>query len=385
MKLGGMVSAVAAVGAGIATLAFAFGGIRAEAQTSTPMPAQIDVCTSGFPSGTPPTPTPISQSALVVAVTTDRPAYGVGEPVSFVVSVTNQTDTPATREFGGVPIFSLRVAFASNQAETWRRPSGISRVVTYCTFRPGETVTFGEQWNQRDLAGQQVPAGVYAVSAELATATPLRLTSASVQFTIGDAPPVTQTVPVPGSTAIPPGATVTFFRPPPMTPVPTRPDIVIVKSQSDQLVTVTYDGSVLTIAAPAGFAVEVLGQHTPLGPAQCAPVDGQPNVVRCFVASGGTVTFTTIAASAQTEIVELFPSCNNVSLTWPSGTAASEVAAAVTPPSALLAIWRYNNTTQTFQGFSPQFPQASDLTTVNRLDAVFMCMSAPGTLLRPIL
>ena len=48
-----------------------------------------------------------------------------------------------------------------------------------------------------------------------------------------------------------------------------------------------------------------------------------------------------------------------------------------------MAIWRYNNTTQTFQAFSPQFPQASDLTTVNRLDAVFVCMDATGTLTRP--
>jgi plastocyanin len=88
-------------------------------------------------------------------------------------------------------------------------------------------------------------------------------------------------------------------------------------------------------------------------------------------------------APGQVERVDLFAGCNNVSLTWPDGTPAATVAAAVTPPNALQAIWRFDNSTQTFRAFSPQFPQASDLTTVNRFDAVFICMNAAGTLMRP--
>jgi hypothetical protein len=87
----------------------------------------------------------------------------------------------------------------------------------------------------------------------------------------------------------------------------------------------------------------------------------------------------------QTESVELFRGCNNVSLTWSSGTATSVVAAGITPASALQSIWRFNNIAQTFQGFSAQFPSQSDLLTVNRIDAVFICMSGPGTLARPVL
>lgn len=55
------------------------------------------------------------------------------------------------------------------------------------------------------------------------------------------------------------------------------------------------------------------------------------------------------------------------------------------PADALLAIWRYDNAAQTFRAFSPQFPLASDLTTVNRLDAVFICLREVGTLVRPII
>lgn len=99
-----------------------------------------------------------------------------------------------------------------------------------------------------------------------------------------------------------------------------------------------------------------------------------------FVAAASTG-----ARAQQTESVELFNGCNNVSLTWPSGTATSVVAASISPASSLNAIWRLNNVAQTFQGFAPQFPTQSDLTTVNRIDAVFVCMSGPGTLSRPVL
>jgi hypothetical protein len=87
----------------------------------------------------------------------------------------------------------------------------------------------------------------------------------------------------------------------------------------------------------------------------------------------------------QTETVELFRGCNNVSLTWPNGTPTTMVSAAITPASNITSIWRFNNLQQTFQGFSPQFVPQSDLQTVNRIDAVFICMTGPGTMARPVL
>ncbi len=104
-------------------------------------------------------------------------------------------------------------------------------------------------------------------------------------------------------------------------------------------------------------------------------------VAATLALSGGRA----LAQQQQTETVELFPVCNNVTLTWPSGTPMTEVAAAVSPASNLRAIWRFNNTQQRFEGFSPQFPEQSDLRTANRLDAVFICMTGPGTLTRPLI
>jgi hypothetical protein len=81
--------------------------------------------------------------------------------------------------------------------------------------------------------------------------------------------------------------------------------------------------------------------------------------------------------------VNLSPGCNMVTLSFASGTQAATVAAAVSPPTALQTIWRLDNATRTFQAFMPQAPQASDLTSVNLLDAVFMCVSGAAAVAMP--
>lgn len=94
-------------------------------------------------------------------------------------------------------------------------------------------------------------------------------------------------------------------------------------------------------------------------------------------------TATATVPSAATEQVPLFAGCNNVTLTWPNGTAMSTISAAIQPAEAVIAIWRFDSAQQRFVGFSAQFPAASDLTAANRGDAVFICMRGPATLTRP--
>jgi hypothetical protein len=81
--------------------------------------------------------------------------------------------------------------------------------------------------------------------------------------------------------------------------------------------------------------------------------------------------------------VNLSTGCNMVTLSFASGTQTATVAAAVSPPTALQTIWRLDNATRSFQAFMPQAPQASDLTSVNLLDAVFMCVDAAATVAMP--
>jgi hypothetical protein len=86
-----------------------------------------------------------------------------------------------------------------------------------------------------------------------------------------------------------------------------------------------------------------------------------------------------------TETVELVNGCTNVSLTWPAGTAVAVVVGAVSPGGSVRAIWKFDAPSQQFLAWSVEAPQASNLTTVNPLDAVFICATAAGLLTRPVL
>jgi len=92
---------------------------------------------------------------------------------------------------------------------------------------------------------------------------------------------------------------------------------------------------------------------------------------------------TTSRVRAEERTVGLSPGCNMVTLTFATGTGAATLTTAVSPPEALDAVWRLDNATRTFQAFMPQAPQASDLTSLNLLDAAFICVDAAATIAMP--
>jgi hypothetical protein len=92
-----------------------------------------------------------------------------------------------------------------------------------------------------------------------------------------------------------------------------------------------------------------------------------------------------IALPAPGSTEQLYAGCNNISLTFPDGTSPQTVVQAVTPAGAVDTLWRFNGPLNKFEGFSPAYPQASDLQTVNFLDAVWLCMTAvPETTSPPL-
>ncbi len=78
--------------------------------------------------------------------------------------------------------------------------------------------------------------------------------------------------------------------------------------------------------------------------------------------------------------------CNPVASTYPDATPIATIDGAVAPAGILDSLWQYNGVT--WLGYSPLFPAASDLTQMDRLDVVFICIggSGPGagTFSRPI-
>ena len=84
----------------------------------------------------------------------------------------------------------------------------------------------------------------------------------------------------------------------------------------------------------------------------------------------------TITLPAPGATKALYEGCNNIALTFAAGTPTQSVVNAVEPPSAVQAIWRHDAAQNRFLGFSAAAPQASDLLTVNFLDAVWVCVTA---------
>jgi len=115
------------------------------------------------------------------------------------------------------------------------------------------------------------------------------------------------------------------------------------------------------------------------------------------VAAGGTLTLTcrmdrqrsVVAVGVvkleafESESVKLVAGCNPLAATWPDATLIDTVVKGVAPPEALDAIWVFDPETGAWQGFSAAAPEASDLASVNQLEAIFVCMNAPGTISRP--
>ena len=81
-------------------------------------------------------------------------------------------------------------------------------------------------------------------------------------------------------------------------------------------------------------------------------------------------------------IEQLYEGCNNIALTFPNGTTSQTVVQAVSPVGAAESMWWYDASQNRFLGFSLAAPQASDLLTVNFLDAVWLCVSIPAASVR---
>ena len=73
-------------------------------------------------------------------------------------------------------------------------------------------------------------------------------------------------------------------------------------------------------------------------------------------------------------VLQLYPGCNNVGLTFSDGTASGAVLDAVSPAGSVETMWRHDAAQQRWEGFSAAEPEASDLLTVNFLDAVWLCL-----------
>jgi hypothetical protein len=121
---------------------------------------------------------------------------------------------------------------------------------------------------------------------------------------------------------------------------------------------------------------------TPGGP---SPTPGGPSATPSGATStpappGPTPTPTPLPPGM--EAVALAAGCNPVASTYPDTTPAAEVARVVTPTGTLVSLWKFEG--GVWLGYSPDFPQASDLAEVSFLDVAFICVREASVFVRPV-
>lgn len=132
-----------------------------------------------------------------------------------------------------------------------------------------------------------------------------------------------------------------------------------------------------TVAPPATATPETTA--TPGGEPSDTPI--APGPTNTPVPTGPTATPTPLPPGL--EAVPLVAGCNAVTSTYPDATPIQTLSGAVGPAGNLVSLWKFD--VGTWRAFSPQYPQASDLTEANLLDVVFACVGGPGDFVRPVI
>jgi hypothetical protein len=82
------------------------------------------------------------------------------------------------------------------------------------------------------------------------------------------------------------------------------------------------------------------------------------------------------------EVLPLVAGCNPAASTYPDGTPIQTIAEAVRPAGILEALWEFEQ--GTWLGYSPRFPEVSNLAEKAFTDVTFICVSASGDFVRPV-
>jgi hypothetical protein len=100
---------------------------------------------------------------LVANVSTDKPSYEPGQPVTFTLVLENRASQSLTLDFATCQRYDFFVLLRSDIAWQWSADETFCQTAGEETLDAGDKLTYSETWDQLDSAGQQVPAGSYLV------------------------------------------------------------------------------------------------------------------------------------------------------------------------------------------------------------------------------
>jgi hypothetical protein len=81
------------------------------------------------------------------------------------------------------------------------------------------------------------------------------------------------------------------------------------------------------------------------------------------------------------EVQSFLPGCNLMTSTFADGAGVETIATAVAPSGILESLWSFRE--GDWLGYSPRYPEVSDLVEIDFAQTFFICASAPGQFLRP--
>jgi len=102
---------------------------------------------------------------LRLSLAVGRASYHPGETVTVSLRVTNGGAGPVSLSASSGQQYDVIVRQRGAVIWQWSHDKAFVQMVRETSMAPGETQSFSGSWDQRDLQGRQVEAGVYDVSA----------------------------------------------------------------------------------------------------------------------------------------------------------------------------------------------------------------------------
>ncbi|MGI8554182.1 MAG: hypothetical protein ACR2PL_25850, partial [Dehalococcoidia bacterium] len=90
-----------------------------------------------------------------------------------------------------------------------------------------------------------------------------------------------------------------------------------------------------------------------------------------------------IPSPAPVRTTQLARGCTQVVVSFGFGASVTQVVAGLANPAALSAVWRFDNTLQRFTGYFADPLAPLDLTALQPVDSVFVCVTAPTSITTP--
>jgi len=94
---------------------------------------------------------------------TDKSEYAPSETVKLRLTIVNESNSPLVFRSSSGQRFDFVVRCGEREVWRWSRGRVFTMMLTSWEIPPGESVTYGATWNQRDDSGQPVPPGHYVV------------------------------------------------------------------------------------------------------------------------------------------------------------------------------------------------------------------------------